>query len=142
MNETQNVLETREKYRSRMNSALGAGIVLGGIGLLAGTFLDRDPLVVLGVGVYWLGVLGSVAIKWRAPVEIRDEREARINREAAELTLDVLGALLIVAAPGLTVLTVTGVYEVPEFYWGMVTMLAASGMIVGVANWYTERRRS
>jgi len=142
MNETRNVLETREKYRSRMNSALGAGIVLGAVGLLAGTLLDRDPLVVLGVGVYWLGVLGYVGIKWRAPVEVRDEREARINREAAELTLDVLAALLIVAAPGLTVLTVTGAWTVPEFYWGMVTMLAVVAMIVGAANWYTERKRS
>lgn len=142
MNETSNVLETRQKYRNWMNNALGAGIVLGVIGLLAGALLERDLLVVLGVGVYWLGVLGYVVIKWRAPVAVRDEREARINREAAELTLDVLAALLIIAAPGLTVLTVTGVYDVPEFYWGMVTMLALVAMVVGVANWYTERTRS
>ena len=142
MNETSNVLETREKYRNWMNTALGAGIVLGVVGLLAGTVLERDPFVVLGVGVYWLGVLGYVAFKWRAPVDVRDEREARINREAAELTLDVFAALLIVAAPGLTVLTVTGVYEVPEFYWGMVTMLALVAMVVGVANWHTERKRT
>ena len=142
MNETRNLLETREKYRSRMNSALGAGIGLGVLGLLAGTFLERDLFVILGVGVYWLGVLGYVAIKWRAPVAVRDEREARINREAAALTLDVLAASLIVAAPGLTVLTVTGVYDVPEFYGGMVTTLALVAMVVGVANSYTERKRS
>lgn len=125
-----------------MNSTLGAGIVLGVLGLLAGALLERDLLVVLGVGVYWLGAMGYVAIKWRAPVAVRDEREARITREASELTLDVLAALLVVAAPGLTVLSVTGAYDVSEFYWGMVTMLALVAMVVGVANWYTERQRS
>ena len=142
MNETSNVLETREKYRSRMNTALGAGIGLGAALLFAGGLLGRDPLVVLGVGVYWLGALGYVVIKWRAPVEIRDEREARITQEASELTLDVLAVALILSAPAATVLAVTGVYEVPPFVWGMVTTLALVAMVVGVANWYVERRRT
>ncbi|WP_435116747.1 DUF2178 domain-containing protein [Halolamina sp. C58] len=142
MNETGNVLETRQKYRSWMNSAMGAGIALGAALLIAGGLLERDLLVVGGVAVYWLGILSYGVIRWRAPVEVRDEREARISREASELALNVLAIALILSAPTVTVLTVTGVYVVPEFYWGMVTTLALVGMVVGVANWYVERQRS
>lgn len=142
MNETRNVLETREKYRNWMNSALGAGIGLGAVLLVAGSLLNRDLLVVGGVGVYWLGVLGYSVIERLAPVAVRDEREARISREAAELTLDVLAVALILSAPAVTVLTVTGAAKVPRFVWGMVTTLALVALAVGVANWYVERKRT
>jgi uncharacterized membrane protein len=142
MNETSNVLETRQKYRSWMNSTMGAGIFGGGAILVAAALLERDVLVFLGVAVYWAGMVGYLAIKRRSPVRTRDEREARISQEASELTLNVLAAVLIFSAPAITVLETTGAYEAPRFVWGMVTMLVLVAMVVGVANWHVERQRS
>lgn len=142
MNETSNVLETRQKYRSWMNRAMGTSIFGGAALLTAAALLERDLLVFLGVAVYWAGMLGYLAIKRRSPVRTRDEREARISQEASELTLNVLAAVLIFGAPAITVLETTGAYEVSRFVWGMVTMLVVVAMVVAAANWYVERRRS
>jgi uncharacterized membrane protein len=138
---TTNVLETRRQYQKRMNHSAGVGFVLGVVLLTVGAFVG-DAVTVLGVGVYWAGMFGYLYFRHRAPVDVRDEREQRISREASELTLEILAVAVILATPTATVFDSTGVYDVPEFVWGGVTTLVLTSVVIGFAHWYVERQRS
>ena len=140
-NGTTNVVQTRQRYRKRMNYSIGAGIVLGIVLMVAGAFVG-DLYTVLGVGVYWIGGLAFGVFWYRSPVSVQDERQQRIEEEAASLTLGVLSVAVILAAPTVTVLETTGVHDVSPFVWGGVTTLVLVSLVFGVAHWYTKRKQS
>jgi len=88
--------------------------VLLGLGLRA----LGQPL--LGEAVYWLGILAFFGIWFGSPMTLFDERDLAIERRASHLTLLLAGAVLVVGASSVRVLSTLGVYEVPPVASGVL----------------------
>lgn len=119
-------LARRRRYRR-----LSVGSLLAG---MAGTFVAIAvgyPLV--GIGLYWLGALGMLAVLWGAPIELFDEREQVLEQRASWATLNLFAVALIVVFPGLVALEEAGVYEMPTAVstamWGYVLLYAVFGVV-------------
>jgi uncharacterized membrane protein len=95
-------------------------------------FLVGDALgyPVAGVGVYWAGVAGMLAVWKGTSLEVFDEREQALDRRASHVTLTLAGIALIVGAPGQVVLAELG-YELPLVVEGALWGLTAQFVVFG-----------
>jgi uncharacterized membrane protein len=80
-----------------MHGCLAVGIVGYVLGL-------RVELPIAALAVYWAGCLGFLGVRRASAVTLYDERHAAIRSRAAERTLQVAGAGLILVAPALPAL--------------------------------------
>lgn len=118
-------LARRRRYRRLMY----ASIVLGSLGLIVASRFDHP---VLGVGVYWAGVLGFLAI-WRgSSVPVFDERDVALERQASLRTLQAVGAVGIVAIPAGVTLADLGYLTLPPAAYGAFYAYAALFVGFGV----------
>ena len=124
-------LARRRRARRLMFAVLAVGIV-------GSALASRLVGPIVGVGVYWVGVLGFVAIWQGTGVPLQDERERAIERWASAATLLVAAVGLVTLGPGLTVLDETGVYQVPRLVEGALLGYALLFGIFGLL--YLARR--
>lgn len=117
--------------RKRRYRRLMVGSALGGV---AGGLVFRGVLgyPLLGEAVYWLGIVGFLAV-WRGTsVTLFDERDAALERRASHLTLTLFAGVLVVGAAAARVLSYTGAYAVPSeawaVLWGYVAVFATFGV--------------
>jgi len=118
--------------RQRFYRRLLVGFVVGGVGL--GLVLRIGlgyPLV--GEAVYWLGIVGFLAV-WRGTsITLVDERDRALERRASQITLAAFGAILVVGASSARVLSYTDTYEVPGMVWtvlwGYVALFGVFGVV-------------
>jgi len=131
-------VEVRERYSQWTTRSVGVGVA----GCFLGTaawMVTGEPLVLFaGLGLYWLGCLGMAAAYVASPISLRDELDARIQREASQLTVTVLTAVTLVALPADVVLSSTGVYTAPAAVrgaiWGYFGLLAVSLVVHGLVK--------
>lgn len=91
------------------------------IGFFIGSFLGYT---VVGVGVYWAGVLGMLLVWKGTSIQLFDERERSLDYRASYHTLSIVAIVLIVVGPGQVVLSEIG-YEVPTVLEGALWGYAA-----------------
>jgi len=108
------------------------------VGIAGSAAASRLVGPVVGVGIYWAGVLGFVTVWQRTGVPLQDERERAIERWASTKTLLVAAVGLVTLGPGLTVLDETGVYEVPPIVEGALLGYALLFVVFGLL--YLARR--
>jgi len=106
-------LSRQRTYRRLMVGSIVVAVLLG-LGLRA----LGQPL--LGEAVYWLGILAFFGIWFGSPMTLFDERDLAIERRASHLTLLLAGAVLVVGASSVRVLSTLGVYEVPPVASGVL----------------------
>ncbi|UPM42989.1 DUF2178 domain-containing protein [Halocatena salina] len=117
-----------------MNACISGGIVAYLAGVLSG-------YVTLGTIIYWAGFLGMVGI-WRGTsIELYDEREQQIDREAAGLTLWVFSFVLVLGGPALFALETVGSYDMPPELWGAFYAYCVVYLVFG-AIYTVHRKRS
>ena len=99
--------------KQRLYRRLMLGFIVGGvaIALVLREFLEY-PLV--GEVVYWLGIVGFFAVWWLSPVELFDERDSALEQQASQITLYVIGAVLVVGATSARVLPRISAIEIPD----------------------------
>lgn len=121
-----NRLAKIRRYRRLMYACLLVGVGVG----LALRVLDF-PLV--GEAVYWLGIVGFLAVWWGTPVRLFDERDAALERRASQLTLYAFAVVLVVGASLARVLPHVGAYTVPPeargALYGYVALFAGFGVV-------------
>jgi uncharacterized membrane protein len=123
---------TRKRYKRIAYGLLGAGILALWIGIAVDRF-------VLGVGLYWLGGLGMGLVQRFSPVQLYDERDDAIERNASQNTLNVFAYLFVLGAPGGLALHESGVIALPgEFYGAMLTLFCVY-VVFGVSYFYYKR---
>lgn len=138
-----NTRAERTRYRKRMNSAMLAGLLLGSVIVAAGDTFGWEPLsAYLGIGAYWVGMLGYAVFQWRAPVPVRDERQTRIDRKAARLTVRALAGVIVVGAPTLVVVDNYTASGAPGTAWGFLLGIGAVGLFAAVAQRYYQGKHS
>ncbi|WP_435062598.1 DUF2178 domain-containing protein [Halobaculum sp. EA56] len=124
----------RRRYRLLM-----AGTLLGGVA--AGLALRSLDYHVAGEAVYWLGVLGFLAV-WRfSPVTLFDERDEALERHASALTLGVFAVILPVGASAARLATRLGRYDVPELVWGALYGYVGLFVVFALAYGWLRRTR-
>lgn len=89
-------------------------LAVGFVGYVLGLELDR-PLAALAI--YWAAFLGFLAVWKGSSVTLYDERHEAMEAAAAEKTIGVAGAILILGGPPLPALMAAG-YEPPTLALG------------------------
>ncbi|MDS0258936.1 hypothetical protein NDI56_05970 [Haloarcula sp. S1CR25-12] len=121
-----------------MSSSIGVGVA----GLFAATAAAvfapdsvSDLLLSVGVGVYYVGLLGYLVIWQRTGVRLLDEREAQIEQRACQLVVLALTGVTVLAVPADLLFAVTGVVDVPlalrGAVWGYALLLVFSLFVYG-----------
>ncbi len=125
--------------KQRFYRRLLVGFVVGGVGL--GLILRIGlgyPLV--GEAVYWLGIIGFLAV-WRGTsITLVDERDRALERRASQITLATFGAVLVLGASSARVLSYTGTYEVPGMVWAVLWGYVALFGVFGVVYLWLRYR--
>ena len=98
------------------------------LGFVAGISLGY-PLV--GLGVYWAGFAGMLAISKGTSLDVFDEREQRLERRASHITLSLVGVVLVLGGPGQIALAELG-YELTTTMKGALYGYAAQFGLFGV----------
>jgi uncharacterized membrane protein len=138
-----NVHAERTRHRKRMNRAMLAALIAGTVIVAAGDTLGWEPLsVYAGIGAYWLGMSGYAVLQWRAPVPVRDEREAQIDRKAARLTVRGVAGIIVVGAPTLVVVDNYTASGAPGLAWGFLLGLGAVGLLFATVQRYYRGKHS
>jgi|AntDeeMinimDraft_5_1070356.scaffolds.fasta_scaffold00132_33 tellurite resistance protein TehA-like permease len=127
------LLAKRRRYRRLMIGSIAVGVALS----LLLRALDY-PLV--GEVVYWVGIVGFVAVWLATPVTLFDERDVALERRAAHLTLNAFAPVLVIGASAARILTHVGAYEVPATVWGALWGYFALFVTFGVAYGWLRYR--
>jgi len=117
--------------RQRFYRRLLVGFVVGGtaIGLVLREWFGY-PL--LGEVIYWLGIVGFLAVWWGSSMTLFDERDRALERRASQLTLTIFAVLLVVGASSVRVFSYAGLYEVPSVIWAVLWGYVALYGVFGV----------
>ncbi|THE64767.1 hypothetical protein D8Y22_10945 [Salinadaptatus halalkaliphilus] len=135
-------LEQRNRYRRLMNVSLWGGIAGLFVATLIWVFVPDDLIVFAGVGVYWLGFVGYLAI-WKGTCEtLFDEREQAMELKASGLTLGVLAYVVVFGVPGMVVLSATGTYTVPSAIWDALVGYVGVFVLFAIAYTYVQYTHS
>ncbi|WP_240147530.1 MULTISPECIES: DUF2178 domain-containing protein [Halorussus] len=125
-----NPLAKRRTHRRLMWGFLAGGV---GLGLVLREVLGY-PLV--SEAVYWLGVLGFLAVAVGSSITLFDERDRALERRASQLTLTLLAPVLAVVASVGRLLPRFTDYALPAEVWyalyGVVAVYVAFGAVYGV----------
>jgi len=119
------------RYRRLMYACIGVGVG----GFLVATEFDY-PLV--GLVVYWAGILAFLGVWKGTSVTLYDERDLDLERRASLLTLQIAGAVGLLAMTTLVVTDQLPSVDVPERVVG--GFLAISGLFVLYGIVYTVVR--
>lgn len=87
-----------------------ACILAGTLGLLVASRFDY---VVVGVGIYWAGVVAALAVLRGTSVQLYDERDVALERRASLITLYVIGAAAVLGFPAAVALAELGYLSLP-----------------------------
>jgi len=117
--------------RKRYRRGYGGSLIAGMIGLFVASGLGY-PLV--GIALYWAGVLGMGVVKWLSPVSLFDEREERLDERAAALALNVMTVIGVITIPGAVALEEAGYLTITPLMTGAA--LAYVGFFAVVAACY------
>lgn len=143
---SQTPLEKRRQHREWMNRSIGLGIVgafaAGVVSLFVAEGLPKDLFLFAGVGSYYLGVIGYLAIWQRTGVRLFDEREAAIERRAGQILMLLVMTVTIFGLPADVVLEVTGAIAVPPAIRGVIWGYAFLSFVGLVVYGHAESQRS
>ena len=113
-------------------------ILVGVVGFLVAVELER-PLV--GLGVYWAGILGFVGIWKGTSVQLYDERDASLERRASNLTMQVIAVVAVLLMAVLVIVEATDTMEVPPRVVGGFLALSGVGLLYGAIYLFVRYRR-
>jgi len=135
----------RTEYRKWMTRSMGLGaagfIVATAIAVIVSEGTD-DLFLFAGVGVYYFGVVGYLAIWQRTGARLFDEREAQIERRAGQLVAHIVTFAAIFGLPADVVLSVTGLVDIPPVIRGMVWGYFALVLVYLLVYAYVERQHT
>lgn len=124
--------------RVRLYRRLMIGFVLAGVvGGLAGRSLGY-PL--LGEGLYWLGIVGFLAVWWGSSLTLFDERDRALERRASAITLMLVAPVFVAGASAVRVLSVLDLYATPpELVGALYEFVGLYAVFAGVYLWLRYR---
>ncbi|WP_232701097.1 DUF2178 domain-containing protein [Halobacterium wangiae] len=129
-----NKLARIRRYRRLMYGSILVGV--GGF-VAAGEF--GYPLV--GLAVYWVGILGFVGVWKGTSVDLFDERDAALERRASYLTLQIAAVVGLLTMTTLVVAENTAAVDVPDRVWGGFVALSALFVLYGIVYTVVRYRR-
>lgn len=123
------LLAKRQRYRRLFYASIAVAVG----GFLAGIYLGY-PLV--GVTVYWAGILAMLGVWKGTALQLFDEREIALEERASRDSLNLLAFPLILVVPALSVLQEIGYFEITPrlsgMIWGMLTPYVVFGVVYAV----------
>jgi len=118
--------------KKRTYKRLMLGFIAGGVGL---ALLLREVLgyPLVSEAVYWVGIVGFLAVWWGSSQSLFDERDRALERRASYLTLSILGPLFVVAASTARLVPQFTDYTVPSEIWSMLWGFFVVYLIFGIS---------
>lgn len=119
------LLARQRRYRRIYYASVAVGVG----GFLAADYLGY-PLV--GVAIYWAGILAMVGVWKGTSLQLFDEREVALEERATRTALNLLAFVLILGVPALTVLQEVGYLTITPRMSGMIWGLLTPYVVFGV----------
>jgi uncharacterized membrane protein len=112
-------------------------VVAGTVGYVAAS---SAGLPVVGVGLYWAGVAGMLAVWQGTSVPLFDERDRALERRAIAIAATVFTLGMILLWPTLVVLSELEVYTPPPVFDGVLLAVGVqAGLFAVVYGWLRYR---
>jgi uncharacterized membrane protein len=115
-------LAKRQTYRRLMVGCIVAGV-------LAAIALRNLGYPLVSEAVYWLGIIGFLAVWKGTSMQLFDERDCELERRASLRTVQIVAVLLVLGASAGRVLAAAGVYTAPAVYWHVLYGFGAVAVI-------------
>jgi uncharacterized membrane protein len=126
-------LSKQRLYRRLMFGFIAVGVVVG----LVFRFLGY-PLV--GELIYWIGIIGFLAV-WRGTsLTLFDERDRALEQQASQITLSVFAIVLVLGASAARVIPRISTYTVPTEFVGALYGYVALFVVFGVSYLWVQYR--
>lgn len=127
-------LAKRRRYRRLMYASILVGVV---------GFVVADELgyQLIGLAVYWVGILAFVGIWKRTAIELFDERDVDLERRTSLLTLKISGVVGVLWMSVLVVLNASTTVDIPERVWGGFLTLSGLFVLYGAVYLFLRYRR-
>jgi uncharacterized membrane protein len=114
------------------------GSVLGGsVGFI---IAESAGFPIVGVGVYWIGFVGFLAIRQGTSITLFDERDRAIERRAITIAFNVFAVAMILLWPAVLVLSETDVYTPPPAFDGALLTVTIQAALFAVAYFWLRYR--
>lgn len=123
--------ESDRLSKIRLYRRLMVGLVLGGVA--AALVLRTLNYPVLGEALYWVGIVGFLAVWQGTSLTLFDERDQELERRASHVTLTIVAVVGVVAAsaarmlPRFTAITVPA--ELRGALYGFMFLFATFGAV-------------
>lgn len=127
-------LAKRRRYRRLMYASSLVGVV---------GFVVADELgyQLVGLAVYWVGILAFVGIWKGTAIELFDERDVDLERRTSLLTLKIAGVVGVLWMSVMVVLNATTTVDIPERVWGGFLTLSGLFVLYGAVYLILRYRR-
>lgn len=118
-------LAKQRRYRRLMYGSLLGGVV---------GFILADELgyQLVGLAVYWIGILAFVGIWKGTSVQLFDERDVSLERSASLLTLKIAGVVGVLWMSTMVVVNAATTVDIPDRVWGGFLTLSGLFVLYGV----------
>lgn len=112
-------------------------VVAGTVGYIAA---ESAGFPVVGVGLYWAGVAGMLAIWQGTSLTLFDERDRALERRAITIAVTVFTLGMVLISPALVVLSDLEIYTPPPAFGGALLAVGVqAGLFAVVYGWLRYR---
>jgi len=129
---------TRLAKRRRYRRLMYASILVGVVGFVVA---DELGYQLVGLAVYWVGILAFVGIWKGTAIALFDERDVDLERRTSLLTLKIAGGLGVLWMSVLVVLNATTTVDIPDRVWGGFLTLSGLFVLYGAVYLILRYRR-
>jgi hypothetical protein len=114
-----------QRYRRLMYASIVVGVV---------AFIVADELgySLVGLAVYWAGIVAFFAIWKGTSVTLFDERDTELERRASHVTVGIVGVLGVLTFTSMVVVGETATVEIPQVVWNLFLGYALLFVLWGV----------
>lgn len=112
-------------------------VLLGTLGFIVASTIGYP---IAGVGIYWIGILGFLAVWQGTSFSLFDERERALERRASVITLTLSGLVMIAAGPAEVVLSEVGLYSAPPVFEGALLTISVQAVVFGLTYLWLRYR--
>lgn len=124
----------RRRYRRLMYGSVLVGVI---------AFVAADELgyELVGLAVYWIGILAFVGLWKGTSIQLFDERDVDLERRTSLLTLKIAAVLGVLWMSTMVVLNAATTITIPERVWGGFLTLSGLFVLYGGVYLFLRYRR-
>ena len=134
--------QRRKRYEQWMDRCIWGGIATLVVAMGVWMLFENEPILWIGSFGLVAGYVAYVAIEYRSPMQVRDEREMQIEHEAGRISIYIVGFVFVFLTPMAVTADVTGTYEMTGYVRGIIHAYLLLSILLWLTTWWVKRKHS